>query len=159
MRRVGRSLDQVEAFCDMWTLTPEREREIRHMPILVRETGIDDEVAEFWKVWLNALRKTNPALLAYLSYMVIRLAHMRVLLRPTGSLYLHCDPTAAQLHQGHSRRRVRARQLPQRDRLVLPEVVNEGEPVRAESRRDPDVLAERQSAVQRCSTCRCRRGL
>lgn len=92
----GRPLpDQVEAFCDMWTLTPEREREIRHMPILVRETGIDDEVAEFWKTWLNALRKTNPALLAYLSYMVIRLAHMRVLLRPTGLLYLHCDPTAA----------------------------------------------------------------
>ena len=92
----GRPLpDQVEAFCDMWTLTPEREREIRHMPILVRETGISDETAEFWKTWMNALRKTNPALLAYLSYMVIRLAHMRVLLRPTGSLYLHCDPTAA----------------------------------------------------------------
>ena len=53
------------------------------------------ETAEFWKTWMNALRKTNPALLAYLSYMVIRLAHMRVLLRPTGSLYLHCDPTAA----------------------------------------------------------------
>ena len=92
----GRPLpDQVEAFCDMWTLTPEREREIRHMPILVRETGIDDATAEFWKLWLNALRKTNPALLAYLSYMLIRLAHMRVLLRPTGTLYLHCDPTAA----------------------------------------------------------------
>ena len=92
----GRSLpDQVEAFCDMWTLTPEREREIRHMPILVRETGIDDETAEFWKTWMNALRKTNPALLAYLSYMVIRLVHMKVLLRSTGSLYLHCDPTAA----------------------------------------------------------------
>ena len=92
----GRPLpDQVEAFCDMWTLTPEREREIRHMPILVRETGIDDATAEFWKTWLNALRKTNPSLLAYLSYMVIRLAHMRVLLKPTGSLYLHCDPTAS----------------------------------------------------------------
>lgn len=92
----GRPLpDQVEAFCDMWTLTPEREREIRHMPVLVRQTGIDDATAEFWKTWLNALRKTNPALLAYLSYMVIRLAHMRVLLKPTGTLYLHCDPTAS----------------------------------------------------------------
>ena len=44
---------------------------------------------------MGALRKTNPALLAYLSYMAIRLAHMRVLLRETGSLYLHCDPTAS----------------------------------------------------------------
>ena len=92
----GRPLpDQVEAFCDMWTLTEEREREIRHMPVLVRETGIPDEIAEFWRVWMGALRKTNPALLAYLSYMVVRLAHMRVLLRPTGSLYLHCDPVAS----------------------------------------------------------------
>ena len=44
---------------------------------------------------MNALRKTNPALLAYLSYMVERIVHMRALLRPTGSLYLHCDPTAS----------------------------------------------------------------
>ena len=66
--------------------------------ILVRDTGVPDEVAEFWRVWMGALRKTNPPLLAYLSYlsyMVIRLAHMRVLLRPTGSLYLHCDTTAS----------------------------------------------------------------
>ena len=92
----GRPLpDQVEAFCDMWTLTEEREREIRNMPMLVRETGIPDEVAEFWRVWMGALRKTNPTLLAYLSYMTVRLAHMRVLLKPTGSLYLHCDPTAS----------------------------------------------------------------
>ena len=92
----GRPLpDQIEAFCDMWTLTEEREREIRNMPVLVRETGISDDVAEFWRVWMGALRKTNPALLAYLSYMTIRLAHMRVLLRSTGSLFLHCDPTAS----------------------------------------------------------------
>ena len=87
--------DQIEAFCDMWALTEEREREIQNMPILVRETGISDEVAEFWRIWMGALRQTNPPLLAYLSYMTVRLAHMRVLLKPTGSLYLHCDPTAS----------------------------------------------------------------
>ena len=65
------------------------------MPVLVRETGIDDSTVEFWKIWMSALRKTNPGLLAYLSYMTLRLAYMRMLLRPTGSLYLHCDPTAA----------------------------------------------------------------
>ena len=92
----GRPLpDRIEAFCDMWTLTEEREREIRNMPIVARETGVSDDVAEFWKAWMGGLRKTNPALLAYLSYMVLRLARMRVLLRPTGSLYVHCDPTAA----------------------------------------------------------------
>ena len=92
----GRPLpDQVEAFCDMWTLDEERERSLRHMPVLMREQGIDDDTVEFWRIWMNALRKTNPALLAYLSYMVERIVHMRVLIRPTGSIYLHCDPTAS----------------------------------------------------------------
>ena len=92
----GRPLpDQVEAFCDTWTLDEETERAIRQMPVLLRESGIDDEVAEFWRLWMNALRKTNPSLLAYLSYMVQRLLPMRGILKPTGSIYLHCDPTAS----------------------------------------------------------------
>lgn len=92
----GRPLpDQVEAFCDTWTLDEERERAIRTMPVLMRDHGIEDEVAEFWRLWMNALRKTNPRLLAYLSYMVQRLLPMRGLLKPTGSVYLHCDPTAS----------------------------------------------------------------
>ena len=31
---------------------------------------------------------------AYLSYMAIRLVEMRRVLKPTGSMFLHCDPTA-----------------------------------------------------------------
>jgi len=92
----GRPLpDQVEAFCDMWTLDAERERAIRHMPVLMREAGVDDATAEFWRIWMNALRNTQPRLLAYLSYMVERLLPMKSLLKPTGSIYLHCDPTAS----------------------------------------------------------------
>ena len=34
-------------------------------------------------------------MLAYLSYMAERLATMRHVLKPTGSIYLHCDPTAS----------------------------------------------------------------
>ena len=92
----GRLLpDQIQAFCDTWTLNEETERAIRHMPVLMRETGITDEVAEFWRLWMNALRKTNEPLLAYLSYMVQRLLLMKGILKPTGSVYLHCDPTAS----------------------------------------------------------------
>ena len=59
----GRPLpDQIEAFNDTWTLDHERERAIRHMPVLMREAGIDDEVAAFWKLWMNALRATNKRL-------------------------------------------------------------------------------------------------
>ena len=92
----GRPLPtQIEAFCDTWILDEDRERAIRRMPILMREAGIADEVAEFWRLWVKALRKTNPRMLAYLSYMVQRLLPMRGLLKPTGSIYLHCDPTAS----------------------------------------------------------------
>ena len=92
----GRPLpDQIEAFCDQWELDEETERVIRTMPILMREAGIDDAVAEFWRFWVNALRGTQPQLLAYLSYMVERMLEMKVILKPTGSVYLHCDPTAS----------------------------------------------------------------
>lgn len=92
----GRPLpDQIEAFCDLWELDEEREKALRMMPVLMRSAGIDDNVAEFWQIWMNALRKTQPRLLAYLSYMTERLLPMRGILKPTGSIYLHCDPTAS----------------------------------------------------------------
>ena len=92
----GRPLpDQIEAFCDMWELDAESERAIRNMPVLMRKNGIDDAVAEFWRLWMRALRDTQPRLLAYLSYMAQRLLVMHRILKPTGSLYLHCDPTAS----------------------------------------------------------------
>ena len=37
----------------------------------------------------------DGGMLAYLSYMAERLAAMRHVLKPTGSIYLHCDPTAS----------------------------------------------------------------
>ena len=92
----GRPLpDQIEAFCDLWTLNEETERQLRYMPVLMREAGIDDATVEFWRLWMNALRATDPKMLAYLSYMVQRLVVMKRLLRPSGSVYLHCDPTAS----------------------------------------------------------------
>ena len=92
----GRPLpDQIDAFCDMWELDDERERAIRTMPVLMRDSGLDDSVAELWKLWMQALRGTQPRLLAYLSYMAQRLLIMKRILKPTGSIYYHCDPTAS----------------------------------------------------------------
>ena len=92
----GRPLpDQLDAFCDTWELDEERERAIRTMPVLMRDSGIDDDTAELWRLWMRALRHTQPRLLAYLSYMAQRLLVMHRILKPTGSLYLHCDPTAS----------------------------------------------------------------
>ncbi|MCC6981831.1 MAG: modification methylase EcaI [Bauldia sp.] len=92
----GRPLpDQIEAFGDLWQLDDERLRAIQMMPILMREAGLPDHAAELWKIWLRALREANPKLLAYLSYMTERLLPIRSLLKPTGSVYLHCDSTAS----------------------------------------------------------------
>lgn len=65
------------------------------MPVLMREHGVPHEYADFWQLWMGALKDTQPELLAYLIYMVQRLLHMKSILRPTGSIYLHCDPTAS----------------------------------------------------------------
>lgn len=87
--------EQEEAFCDTWELDAEKERMAQEMPILMRQHGIDDYYVEFWRYWIQALRHTQPHLLAYLIYMVERLLYMKILLRPTGSIYLHCDQTAS----------------------------------------------------------------
>ena len=92
----GRPLpDQIDAFNDLWELSEERQRAIRMMPVLMRDYGVEDEVVEFWKIWMNALRNTQPRLLAYLSYMTERLLPLLTIVKPTGSIDLHCDPTAS----------------------------------------------------------------
>ena len=92
----GRPLpEQIDAFCDIWTLNDETDRALREVPVSMIEEGIDDRVVNFWKNWMNALRYGNEKLLAYLTYMTERLLQMRIILKPTGSIYLHCDPTCS----------------------------------------------------------------
>ena len=45
---------------------------------------------------LTTAREINgDSMMSYLIYMAIRVMEMRRLLKPTGSIYLHCDPTAS----------------------------------------------------------------
>lgn len=87
--------EQEEAFCDAWEMDPEKEEMARKMPVVFKEYGADDDLVAFWRAWIDALRHTQPRLLAYLIYMSFRLFEMRRILKPTGSLFLHCDPTAS----------------------------------------------------------------
>ena len=87
--------EQAEAFFDTWELDAAKLEIARTMPVLMREHGVDSYYADFWRLWMQALRNTQPELLAYLTYMVQRLLFMKSILRPTGSIYLHCDPTAS----------------------------------------------------------------
>ncbi|MDR2634253.1 MAG: site-specific DNA-methyltransferase [Treponema sp.] len=87
--------EQIEAFCDTWELDYEKSEMAKDIPLIMHDYGIHHEVVQFWYYLVQALKTTNPRLLAYLVYMTIRLIEMHRLLKPTGSLYLHCDPTAS----------------------------------------------------------------
>lgn len=87
--------EQAEAFCDTWEMDAEKENIARTMPVLMKEYGVEDYYVEFWRLWIQALRHTQPHLLAYLIYMVQRLLQMKIILKKTGSIYLHCDPEAS----------------------------------------------------------------
>ena len=83
-----------------WELTPEDDDLIRRMPDeIYRQNNngneIDPDFLNFWNLWISALQNTRPKVLAYIVYMTYRLLEMKRILKPTGSIYLHCDPTAS----------------------------------------------------------------
>lgn len=79
---------QITAFEDTWHWTQEAERTFSEII-----TNAPADIAEM----ISSLRSfigTND-MMAYLCMMCIRLTELRRVLKPTGSLYLHCDPTAS----------------------------------------------------------------
>ena len=58
-------------------------------------TRIEDDYSELANV-INTTRGAHgESMAAYLTYMAIRFIEMHRVLKPTGSLYIHCDPTAS----------------------------------------------------------------
>ena len=78
---------QIKAFDDTWTWTLEARAVFEEL------AGRQDRVADAM-IAFQRLLGTND-MLAYLTMMAPRLVELRRVLRPTGSLYLHCDPTAS----------------------------------------------------------------
>jgi DNA modification methylase len=76
----------VPAFRDTWRWGPENERALGEA--LERHEGL----REFMGFLIRSLGKGD--LSAYLVMMAPRLVELHRVLKPTGSLYLHCDPTA-----------------------------------------------------------------
>src|SRR5438874_1347909 len=79
---------QITAFEDSWHWGEQAEREFDE---LLRQPNTD--VAEMMKA-LRAFLGEND-MMAYLTMMANRLLELHRVLKPTGSLYLHCDPTAS----------------------------------------------------------------
>jgi len=87
--------EQAEAFCDTWTLNASKAELTENLSKLLHDADVDGTYLQFWETWVRALENTQPHLLAYLYYMVERLLWMKPILKDTGSIYLHCDPTAS----------------------------------------------------------------
>jgi DNA modification methylase len=80
---------QIQAFDDTWTWS--QDTETLYRSALDGQAPL--EVAMALEAMLRMLGDTD--LMAYLVMMTSRLLELRRVLRPTGSLFLHCDPTAS----------------------------------------------------------------
>jgi DNA modification methylase len=78
---------QVEAFTDTWTWDTDARRDYEE----VVEAG--GRVGDTMRAFYTMLGGSD--MMAYLARMSLRVVELRRVLKPTGSLFLHCDPTAS----------------------------------------------------------------
>ena len=74
------------AFTDTWSLDDIKKEWVE---------DIEADNKSTWAAIISAGHISGESMQAYLTYMAIRLIEMRRILKPTGSIYLHCDPTAS----------------------------------------------------------------
>jgi DNA modification methylase len=78
---------QIKAFGDTWRWD---EGAARAFEDVVEAGGRTSQAMQAFRTFLG-----DTDMLAYLAMMAPRLVELRRVLKPTGSLYLHCDPTAS----------------------------------------------------------------
>ncbi|MFN3516011.1 MAG: DNA methyltransferase [Novosphingobium sp.] len=85
----GKAADsQIEAFEDTWHWNDKAEAAFHDVM-----TSGNTDVAELLRAMRGFLKEND--MMAYLAMMAVRLIELHRVLKPTGSLYLHCDPTAS----------------------------------------------------------------
>jgi DNA modification methylase len=83
----SQAASQIKAFEDTWRWDQGAERAYQE----IVEAGGD--VSRALQAFRTLLGESN--MMAYLAMMAPRLVELRRVLKPTGSIYLHCDPTAS----------------------------------------------------------------
>ena len=74
------------AFKDTWTLDD----------LDVAEVGLIADVNPSLAAYISSVQQVHgDSMMSYLVMMATRLIEMKRVLKPTGSIYLHCDPTAS----------------------------------------------------------------
>jgi site-specific DNA-methyltransferase (adenine-specific) len=87
-----RSASQITAFKDTWEWNEEAARSYEEV---IEQGG---RVADAMRAFRTLLNGSD--MLAYLAMMAPRLVELRRVLKETGSIYLHCDPTASHYLKG-----------------------------------------------------------
>ena len=82
---------QIKAFTDTWEWTLETER--TYQQDIIENTDTPPAVKAMIGAFLEFIGRN--AMMAYLVMMTPRLVELRRVLKPKGSVYLHCDPTAS----------------------------------------------------------------
>jgi site-specific DNA-methyltransferase (adenine-specific) len=82
------SQSQIEAFEDTWHWNDNAERAFDEVM-----TSGNTDAAEMLRAMRSFLKEND--MMAYLAMMAVRMIELHRVLKPTGSLYLHCDPTAS----------------------------------------------------------------
>ncbi len=91
----GRKSDaQLVAFEDTWHWGPDAERVYEYLTNTARHEGrVPDNVSTIIAALRHGIGENQ--MMAYLVEMAGRLVELRRVLKSTGSIYLHCDPTAS----------------------------------------------------------------
>lgn len=85
---------QVQAFEDTWRWTREAHHTFEELiGVKKSKTKINQDISNLMQALEKIVGKND--VLAYLVMMTIRLIELKRILKPTGSIYLHCDPTAS----------------------------------------------------------------
>ena len=89
---------QQKAYHDMWDFTDRTRQLVLDFREELSDWDLPLAFKDFMRAWLDILESGDAddrRLLNYLMYMTQRLIRLRDILKPTGSIYLHCDPTAS----------------------------------------------------------------
>ena len=90
----NRSDAQLLAFEDTWHWGPSAESTYAYLTNTARHEGrVPDKVSTIIAALRSGIGENQ--MMAYLVEMAVRLVELHRVLKPTGSLYLHCDPTAS----------------------------------------------------------------
>lgn len=90
----GEATAQIQAFEDTWHWGQEAEATLRYLTTTAEHSGrVPERVSTLMDALVRGTGRNDMT--AYLVMMAPRLVEMHRVLKPTGSIYLHCDPTAS----------------------------------------------------------------